>query len=111
MDLRHSSIEDSATRPGYATPALWISTSSSTIGSTTAGIASVSAKSTGHVVAPNRAATSSSRDDGRPARNSVCVGASTSASAEPSPPPAPVIIAVGMSQHYRPASPRLSSHY
>ena len=94
--LRHSSTVVSATRPGYNTPALWISTSSSTIGSTTAGIASISSKSTGQVVAPNRSASSSSRSEGRPARNSVWVGASAVAMADPSPPAAPVIIAVGM---------------
>ena len=51
----HSSTEVSATRPGYATPALWIKTSSSTIGSTTADNPETSARSIGHVVAPNSA--------------------------------------------------------
>ena len=55
--VRHSSTVDSATRPGIRhARRCGSSTSSSTIGSTTAGMASGSSKSTGQVVAPNRSA-------------------------------------------------------
>ena len=64
MVTRHSSTVDSATRPGKAAPALWISTSSSSIGSTAAGMASASCRSSGQVVAPSRSARASSRSDG-----------------------------------------------
>ena len=41
----------------------------------------------------------------------MCVGANAATRADPSPPAAPVIIAVGMSPPYRPASPADPSHH
>ena len=62
-------------------------------------MSSISVRSIGQVVAPRRAATASSRADGRPANSRVWVGASASAMASPMPLLAPVIIADPIFRH------------
>ena len=71
-----------------------------------AGIASVSVRSSGNVVAPSRSAVACSAGEGRPANSRVCVGARAVAMAAPIPRLAPVISAVRM-----PASLRAASVY